>query len=244
MSGAPGYHNRGIVIAAKISNLLCSLGPATYEDLSPKIEFWIESALTEQSVNAEGLVDHLSSTIWVSRSSDAAAARFLKEFRDAPHRSEQAKSFVDKFCARVLRLFAAASAEDLASWDMYSRYRVASRGGEGFVYAASLVGHLTECGVLDHELVPRYLIKPLIAHHYTNAEDFGRSFRAMAIYQIFAAAKNTLLQGLLEAEDVEACFKTLDMKISSPVAGPDAVKLNVQPSPYLGDSRRNLLADL
>jgi len=50
----------------------------------------------------------------------------------------------------------------------------------------------------------------------------------MVIYRLFVVAKDTLLQGLLEPEDVQACFKALDAKISlKGVAGPDEEKLNV-----------------
>ena len=234
MSKETGYHNRGTVIGTKIYNLLRSLEPATCNDLSPKIEFWIECALTEQSVKADELVDQLSSTIWDDRGSDEDVARFLKEFRDAPHRSEQARSFVDSLCSRILRLFVAASAEDLESWSQYSTFKVAERGGEGFVRAASLVGHLVECGVLDHELVRRYLIKPLIAHHYTDHTIAHKYFRAGAIFQLFTTAGNTLLRGLLEPDDVRVCFETLDFEIPlQRVARLDAGKLQVTVPPLI-----------
>jgi len=229
MPAEAGYHNRGTVIGTKIFDLLRSLGPATYDEVSPKIEFWIEWALTELTVNADDLVDQLSSTIWDIRGSDAEVARFLKEFRDAPHRSEQARPFVDNLCPRFLRLFATASAEDLTSWNKYTTYKLAKWGGEGFVRAASLVGHLIECGVLDHELVRQYLIKPLIAHHYTDNGIAHKYFRAGAIYQLFVAAGNTLLQGLLKTEDVQVCFETLDFEVPlQRVVGLDAGKLQVR----------------
>ena len=236
-----GYHNRGSVIGTKIHNLLSSLGPATYDEVSAKIEFWIEWAFMEQSVNADDLVDQLSSTIWDTRSSDADVARFLKEFRDAPHRSEQARSFVDSLCLRVLRLFAAASAEDLASWNQYATYKVARWGGEGFVRAASFVGHLIECGVLGRELVRRYLVKPLIAHHYANHCGTHEYFRASAICQLFIAAGSTLLKGLLEPEDVQVCFETLNFEIPhGRVAGLDAVILRVRLGTRPDASHHNL----
>ena len=234
MSGETGYHRRGTVICTKIYDLFRSLGPSTYGEISPMIEYWIEYALTKQSVDAEALVEKLSPLAWKNRSSEtnAVIARFLKEFRDAPHRSERARSFIDWLCSRVLQWFAAASAEDLAPWDGYSNYEVSMSKGEGFVWAASFVGHLVECGLLDHDLVRSHLIKPLITHNYEGTDGVGRSFRAMVIYQLFAAAKDTLLQGLLEPEDVEACFKTLGniLSVSSRIMPPDKAKLNVRSS--------------
>ena len=206
------------------------------------IEYWIEYALSEQSVDAGDLVERLSLLIWEPRSSKSHAAitRFFKQFRDAPHRSEQARSCVDGLCSRVLQWFAAASAENLVPWDGRNTADVARYRGHGFIRAASFVGHLIECGVLDHDLIRRHLIKPLITHRYTTPDDLGRSYRAMAIYNLFIAAGDTLLQGLLEPEDVEACFKTLDAKAPPNVTGPNVAKLNVQSSTYPSDLRRNL----
>jgi len=228
MSGGTGYHNRGIVFAAKISNLLRSLDWATCREISPKVEYWIDYALTEQSVNADDLVDQLSPMMWENRSSDSHVVRFLKEFHDAPHRSEQARSFVDSFCSRVLRSFAAASAEDLGRSYRSDIFKIAACGGEGFVRAASLVGHLIECGLLNRKLVGRHLIKPLIAHQYTGRDYQHKSFRARAIYQLLVVAGRTLLQGLLEPEDVRVCFETLNSEIpSGGVVGLDADALSV-----------------
>ena len=184
-----GYHHRGTVIGARIYNLLYSLVSSTYDEVSPKVEYWIEYALTEQSVNVDDLVEQLSCMAWDSGGSDADIARFLKEFHDAPHRSEQARSSVDKLCEHVLRWFAAASAEVLKSWNSYDNGRVARYGGEGFIRAASFVGYLIEWGLLSHELVRRHLVKPLIAPYYTDLDVTDRYFRAMAIYNLFIAAE-------------------------------------------------------
>ena len=82
--------------------------------------------------------------------------------------------------------------------------------------------------MFGHEFVRRHLIKPLTTLHYTDRDDIERSFRAVAIYQLFVAAGNTLLQGLLEAKDIQACYDALDAKISlQGVVMPDATKLNV-----------------
>ena len=178
-------------------------------------------------------MENVSSVAWYSVS-HPSVARFLKEFRDAPYRSKQAKSFVDELCPHVLRWFAAASAENL-SVDPDGRFWVPMEGGEGFVRAASFVGYLIEWGLLTSpDLVRRHLVKPLIAHHYGNGDDAQRSVRAMAIYQLFVAARGSLLQGLLEPEDVRACFKILDTtKITlDGIAGPDAAKLSVRFSIY------------
>ena len=245
MSGETGYDRRGAIINAKIFDLLNSLGPSTFDEDSPMIEYWIEYALNEQSVDAGDLVKQLSLLTWEPRSSESneAIARFLKEFRDAPNRSEQARSCVDGLCSRILRWFAAASAENLVPWDWRDTADVARYRGYGFIRAASFVGHLIQCGVLDHDLIRRHLIKPLITHRYTTPDDVGRFFRAMAIYNLFVAAGDTLLQGFLEPEDVEACFKTLDAKAPPHVTGPDATKINVQFSASPNGSPRNTLAN-
>jgi len=226
--------NSRTAIASKISSLFCSLEPSTYHEVASKVEFWTEYAFTEHWVTVDELVEKVSSLAWLKHSSHASVARFLMEFRDAPHRSDPAKSFVDELCPYVLRWFAAASAENLSvqsnsSSNPYNGSRVAAWGGEGFIRAASFVGYLIEWGLLGHELVRRHLVKPLIAHHYGDCEDAQKSVRAMAIYQLFAAARNSLLQGLLEPEDVQACFKILETKLSlNGAVGPDVAKLNVQ----------------
>jgi len=224
----PGYHYRGIAIAAKICGLLRALKLSTYDEISPKIEYWIEHALTEQFIDPNDLVERLSPLAWDDNGSEtnAAVARFLKDFHDAPHRSEQSRSFVDGLCSRVLWWFTAASAEDLLGYsdDRRRLNRVTPSGGEGFVRAASFLGYLIDQGLLAHELVRRHLVKPLISHHYTDQGNVqNKSFRTMAIYQLLVTAGNTLLQGLLGPEDVQACFETLGSG-----AGFDAEKLQVR----------------
>ena len=253
MSSSPGYHNREAVIIRKICSLIHFLNPTTYNEIATKIEYWIEYGFTEHSTTVDELVEQVSLVPWAPHSSHASVVRFLKEFRDAPHRSKQAKSFVDKLCPHVLRWFAAASAEDLEPGNrIVVYYEVVMGGWEGFVRAASFVGHLVEWDLLSHELVRRHLVKPLIAHHYIDPEpdisnvtqvdarcvskykrvsvhDSGKAARVNAIYQLFLVAGNTLLQGLLEPEDVQACFRALDTKLS--LAGAvelDPSKLNVQ----------------
>jgi hypothetical protein len=236
----PGYHNRQSVIAAKIRNLLRSLSPSTYDQIAPKIEYWIEYGITEQFTTTDDLVERLSFVAWEC-DKPGEIARFFKEFRDAPHRSEQMRSFVDEFAVHVLRWFAIAAADSFAS-DHDSGYAYAygphydhsfnhslnwdvpvtpGGGWTGFPRAASFVGHLIECGLLSHDLVRRHLIKPLTAHHgYDNS-------RACAIYQLFTVAGKTLLQGLLEPGDVQVCFETLDA-CRRGIGGFDVAKLNVR----------------
>jgi len=232
MSGEPGYHNRGIAIGAKIRGLLCALRPSTYDEISPKIGYWIEYALTKQSMDASDLAERLSPLAWNKRGPKAngTIAKFLKEFRDAPQRSEEARSCIDGLCSRVLRWFAAASAEDPIPWNGFGAGKVARQGGEGFVNAASFVGHLIERGMLDHELLRLHLIKPLITHHYTDGDNVEhKSFRAAAIHQLLVAAGNILLQGLIEPEDVQVCLETLDSQIPlGGVVGLNAGKLTVR----------------
>jgi len=186
-------------------------------------------------------VEQLSPLVWDGRNSesDAAAATFLKEFRDAPHRSEKARSFVDRLCSRVLLWFAAASAEDPTPWNGNNAGKVTRWGGGGLINTASSVGHLIERGLFNPELVRRHLVKPLITHHYTdNVKVHQKSFRTEAIYHLFTAA-NTLLQGILEPEDVKVCFETLESEIPfGRVVGLDAVKLQVRCATHFGASHR------
>ena len=238
MDQEPGFHNRGHHIALKISSLLIFLTnhdtPSDYNNITPKIEFWIEYALREGFTTVDELVKGVSCMAWDQGGSCANVGRFLKEFRDAPQRSEQAVSFVDKFCEHVLRWFAVASAENL-KWVSGS---IARRGGNGFVRAASLVGYLIECGLLGHELVRRHLVKPLIAHHYTGDKNaIEETVRAKAMYRLFLAAGSTLLRGLLDPEDVQACFEILDTQLSlGTILGFDAEKLKVMCATRSGTS--------
>jgi len=233
-----GFHKRGHYVALKIRSLLVSLTkqPSEYDEIASKIEYWIEYVLREQFTTVDELVEGVSQVAWDGSILFANVARFLKEFSDAPHRSEQARSFVDKLCEYVLRWFAIASAGDLPMNPFNHSFSVASGGGSGFLGAASLVGHLIEWGLLCHELVRLHLVKPLVAHHYTDGVDDGRYIRNMAIYRLFVAARNTLLQGLLEPDDVQACFKTLGAKVSlQGVTGPNAAKVNVRCSAHSRD---------
>lgn len=78
-----------------------------------KIEYWIEYVLRERFTTVGELVKCFSHAVWDMSGSSANVARFLREFCDAPYRSEQAKSFVRKSYAYILRWFAIASVEDL-----------------------------------------------------------------------------------------------------------------------------------
>jgi hypothetical protein len=203
MSNGPGYHNRQFILATKICNLVYSLSSSTHDEIAPKIEYWIEYAITERFTTIDDLVERVSSVAWGECASPSDVSRFLKEFRDALHRSESTRSFIDKLCLYILRWFAVAAAEDLQSLK-WGNASVTYGGVDGFVRAAQFVGHLIERGLFSHEIVRRHLIKPLVAH------DGYNYYRTNAIYQLFATAGNTLLQGLLEPEDVQICFEILD----------------------------------
>ena len=185
MSNEPGFHNRQIVLAATISNLLYNLGQSTYDEVAPKIEYWIEYTLTEQFTTIEDLVERVSPVAWCNRGSHPQISRFLKEFHGAPNRSEQARSFVDRLSLHVLRWFAVASTDNLK----LNRYSgsVSKGGGYGFLRAASFVGNLIRHGLLDREAVRRHLPKPLTTHYYCDDDDdeddtVKRAIRANAIY--------------------------------------------------------------
>ena len=121
----------------------------------------------------------------------------------------------------------------------YRDSKITIRGGEGFVCAASFVGHLIECGVLGHELVRRHLVKPLIVPHCGGHGDTN-VFRASAIYQLFYAARNTLLRGLLKPEDIKVCFETLDTQVGHISGSSIAGKLPVRCVTLSSASLRNL----
>ena len=187
-----------------------SLGPLGHDRVAPKIEYWIEYVLREGFITVDELVERVSGVAWEGGNSRSArVGRFLKEFYDAPHRSEKARSFVSLLCLYILRWFAIASSENLH----LSSQGLVSIHGAGFVKAASFVGHLIESGLLGHELVQRHLIKPL-TNHQDHDKDINAAgaVRARAIYELFLAAGNTLLRGILEPDDVQACFDILDAR--------------------------------
>ena len=238
MPNGPGYHRRQPVLAEKICSLLSSLNPSTYDEIAPKIEYWIEYVITEQFTTTDDLVERVSPVVW---SCGPHVSRFLKQFRDAPHRSERARSFVDKLCLHLLRWFAIASTENLGLNG--GQAEVSKHGGIGYICAASFVGHLIECGLLGHDLVRQHLVKPLITHHYADGKSACKFVRANAIYQLFIAAGNTLLQGPLEPEDVRVCFETLDTQFYYSIgglAGFDAARLNVRCESRLDSLHYNL----
>jgi hypothetical protein len=207
-------------VGSKIRSLLISLTkePSEYDEITPKIGYWIEYVLREDFLTVDELVEGVSHVAWEQGGSFASVGKFLKEFRDAPHRSEQARTFVTRMCTHVLRWFAIASAEDLDG---------GCNAGSGFIRAASFVGYLIEWGLLSHELVRCHLIKPLISHRDNDANLLSPgAVRAVAIYVLFAAAGNTLLQGLLKPDDVQVCFHKLSLRPLPPM-GFDAAKLKV-----------------
>ena len=209
-----GYHNRKGYICSNICSLLRSLirEPSKYDEIAPKIGYWIEYVLCEDFLTVDELVGEISYVAWdVSSGSFASAGKFLKEFRDAPHRSEQARTFVTQMCSHVLRWFAITSVEGVRDTRWHT-VGISIGGGPGFIRAASFVGYLIEWGLLSRELVRRHLTKSLTNHMHGNDSHVNSPgyIRASAIYQLFAAAGNTLLQGLLEPDDVQACFNMLD----------------------------------
>ena len=232
------YQDRGISLSRQIYWLLSCLDIPTYDKIAPKIEYWTELALTQQFTTVDKLVEDVSDLPWTSHRSLASVARFLKEFRDSPRRSSQGRSFVDDLSTRVFLWFAAASAEGLRMDE--SGGAVARNGGRGFVEVASFVGHLIECDLLDHELVRLHLIKLLTTHYYLQPGGSSETVRVNAICRLFVAAGSTLVQGLLEPEDVRVCFEILGTQSSSP-GGIEAAKLEVQCATHLDAPHRNLL---
>ena len=232
MSDRQSYRNRQEHFYAKIQSLFLSLcnEPSNYDLIAPKIEYWIEYVLHEQSITVDELVEGVSHVAWGGGGSYAVFGRFFKELRDAPRCSEQARTFVTRLCDHVLRRFAAASVEGLRlDWGGWFKFPpVWKYGGRGFVCAASFIGHLINSGLLGHELVLRHLPKPL-TNHYDRPDTDTQSpavVRASAIYQLFTDAGNTLLQGLFEPDDVQACFEILNAEAQR-IEGFNAAKLQV-----------------
>jgi len=95
------YQNRGDGVSGKIYSLLSQIDTQRYDEIAPKIEYWTELALTQQLTTVDKLVEHVSTLPWTIHPSPASVGRFLKEFRDSPRRSAQAKSFVDDLSTRV-----------------------------------------------------------------------------------------------------------------------------------------------
>jgi hypothetical protein len=224
MSGPNGHGN---LISLKIRSLLTTLTiePSDYDRIAPKIEYWIEYVLRAHFTTADELVEGVSCMAWEDGDSYASVARFFREFHDAPHRSEQARTFVTQLSSYVLRWFAIASVESLSM--TRSNTQIANGGGIGFTRAASFVGHLIDHGLLGQELVRQHLIKPLVNHYYYASQKHNwEPARVNAIYQLFIAAGDALLQGLLEAEDVRLCFETLDAQGEN-IVGCDAARVKV-----------------
>ena len=225
--GSGGYHNRREPICSKIRSLLVTLAngsESNYDHIAPMIEYWIEYVLREGFATVDELVEGVSGVAWDGvQGSYASVGRFLKEFRDSPHRSEQARSFVSQLCPYVLRWFSIASTEELWSCSDGS---ISNNGKSGFVSAASFVGHLIEQGLLSPDLVQRHLTKSLTNHPDDISVNSPGATRAKAIYQLFLAAGNTLLRGLLEPDDVQTCLAKLQTRPHQ-LMGFDAAKLKV-----------------
>ncbi|KAF9644394.1 hypothetical protein BDM02DRAFT_3272458 [Thelephora ganbajun] len=150
----PGYHNCQIAILSKTRSLFYFLDSTTYDEVAPKVEFWVKYTLGEYSTTIGDLVKEISPVAWRSYGSHPSVARFFKEFRDASHRSEQARSFVDELCPHILRWFAAAPVENLSvdSGGCPNSSRVATGRGKGFINVASSVGYLIEWDLLSCDL--------------------------------------------------------------------------------------------
>ena len=234
------YHNCGISVSGKIYDIFRQLNPQTCGDLTPRIESWIEVALTQELTTVDELIVRVSNLAWFGPGDGfhSSFARFLKRFRDSSRRSEQARSFVDGVCARLFRWFAAASADDIEM--NQTPGNTAQNGGTGFVEGTSTVGLLIECQLLDHELVRLHLIKRL-THHYPYPPGSARTVRASAIYRLFAVAGNTLLRGLLELEDVQVCFEMLETQLSSSIQTDGLSTANLKVWRAIYASHRNTL---
>ena len=110
-------------VCMQICSLLISLTthPSEYDDISLKIEYWIEYVLHEEFLTVEELVEGVSYVAWNTNSQFfAGVGKFLKEFYDAPHYSKQARTFVAQMYFHVLWWFVIASVEDVSHNDLGS----------------------------------------------------------------------------------------------------------------------------
>ena len=242
MSNGTDFHDCKKPIVNKIRSLLAFLvkKPSEYDQIAPKIEYWIEYVLREDFMTVDDLVEGVSYVAWGDCACYANVPRFLKEFHDAPHRCDQARTFITQLCSHVLRWFAIASVELLSMG--WSNGEIANGGGSGLAYAASFVGHLIERGLLSQELVRRHLIKPLINHYHgdNNSEPNWELIRAYSIYSLFIAAGGALFQGLLEAEDIRVCFEILDAQ-SRNITVYNVTRIQVWFTTYTKASQRCLI---
>ena len=196
--------------------------------------------LVEETIDE--LIERVSDLVWTGsgHGSRSNFIRFLKEFRDLPRRRHM-PAFVDVVCTLIFPWFAAAPAEDLSmSW---SSGRTAKNGGMGFIEGATVVGRLVECRLLNHELGRLHLINRL-THHYPHPRGPARTVRAAATYRLFAVAGNTLLRGLLELEDVQACFEMLETQLSSSVQADGLSTANLKVWRAIDASHRNTLTHM
>jgi len=60
MPEGPGYHNRQPILVTNISDLLSLLNASTYNEIAPKIEYWIEYVLREGFTTVDELVEEVS----------------------------------------------------------------------------------------------------------------------------------------------------------------------------------------
>jgi len=242
MSNGNGFHNCKDPISSKVRSRLSWLTKtqSKYDLIARNLEYLIEYVLRERFMTVDELVEGVSYVAWEDGGSFANVGRFLKEFRDAPHSSEQARSFVSQLCSHVLRWFTIASVEYFPTESHNGM--ISSGGGKGFIRAASFVGHLIGWGLLSPELVRQHLIKLLTDHYYGYTESFRSNLvRANAIYQLFTAAGNTLLQGVFEAEDVWICFETIDAQSKEGnIKEYDAARVKVRCTTLAKSLRQNL----
>lgn len=226
-----GYHIRQSYINSKIRSLLTSLTkePSEYEETALKIEYWIEYVLCENFSTVDELVEGVSSVAWDEGTScPASIGKFLKEFHDAPHRSEKTRGFVTKMCSHVLRWFTIAAVEDFWGRDNNLSHILGCRP-YGFIRGASFIGYLIEWGLLSHGLAKWHITKSLTNHHDNDRHvKSPGATRANAIYQLFTAAGNTLLQGFLEPVDVQVCLDILDTWSQQRGMSFDVAKLKVR----------------
>jgi len=150
MSNERSFHNCKKPISYKIRSLLVSLTtkPSEYDQITPKIEYWIEYVLREHLTTVDELVEGVSYVAWEDGGSYTNVGRFFKEFRDVPHRSEQVRSFVHKrspcflmLPGYALTLFAGSRS---LRWDSFKGHRTVTQpqaveGTASFAQHRSLV---------------------------------------------------------------------------------------------------------
>ena len=83
-----GYDHYKDPLIANVRGFLSFLHPSTYHEMTPKIEFWIETIIKEGFLTAKGLAEQFSEIAWWNDDRNAEIPWLLKEFCDAVEQAQ------------------------------------------------------------------------------------------------------------------------------------------------------------